>query len=756
MHQVELLAPAGSFEALKAAIHNGADAIYLGGSRFGARAFAQNFDEEELTQAVCYAHAYGVKIYVTMNTLIYDEEIEDVLAYVAFLQSIDVDALIIQDIGLLNLVHQRFPDLELHVSTQMHIHNEAGIQLLKDMGASRVVLPRETPIETIKKLSKCGVELEVFVQGALCVSYSGQCLMSSKTLSRSGNRGACAQSCRMRYTLEELSDGQYQKVPCKDAYLLSPKDMNTLPHIQAMMEAGISSFKIEGRMKRSEYVALMTRSYREAMDTIYAGQRYQYQKATQKAMEKVFSRGFTHGYAFQALHHDIMSMERPNHGGVEVGSVVGFSKDKIKIKLSDDLAQKDGIRFLDGKDETGFTLNRLYRNGLLVNQAYKGEIVEIDKSFYVDKNTKVVKTSDVHQLQQLATSYEQEIKKIPVQMSFTMQEVPTLKVNDGTFEVRVESSLPAEVALKVPLSAERIQQQLAKTKDTIFTVTSFEMLGVYDRVLPIKALNEMRRQALEQLYEVRTKRHLGRRDLKNRYEPFQIEQSNDLVLVVHTKAQFDALIKMGYDLIYIGDEKLYQQLQDDYHAGLRCDRVNSAYEYHYLPLIQEHAGLQVYERMIADPYCNVANAHSAAQYFKHGASIVGLSLEHDEASLKNLLQNFRQTYGCEGNFMKMIYGREELMLSEHCIIQTLKMKKPMRDCGLCRKKQFVLKDVKQNRYPILTDLSCRMHLLHSEVVNEISEIKKYQEMGISNFQIVFTMESANEVKHIMQQVKENL
>ena len=158
--------------------------------------------------------------------------------------------------------------------------------------------------------------------------------MSSKTLSRSGNRGACAQSCRMRYTLEELSDGQYQKVPCKDAYLLSPKDMNTLPHIQAMMEAGISSFKIEGRMKRSEYVALMTRSYREAMDTIYAGQRYQYQKATQKAMEKVFSRGFTHGYAFQALHHDIMSMERPNHGGVEVGSVVGFSKDKIKIKLT--------------------------------------------------------------------------------------------------------------------------------------------------------------------------------------------------------------------------------------------------------------------------------------------------------------------------------------------------------------------------------------------------------------------------------------
>lgn len=755
MRQVELLAPAGSFEALKAAIHNGCDAIYLGGSRFGARAFAQNFDEEELTQAIAYAHAYGVKIYVTMNTLIYDEEIDDVLAYVAFLQSIDVDALIIQDLGLLNLIHQRFPDLELHVSTQMHIHNEAGIQLLKQMGASRVVLPRETPIETIKKLSKCGVELEVFVQGALCVSYSGQCLMSAKTLSRSGNRGACAQSCRMRYRLEEVKDGKFHVVECKDQYLLSPKDMNTLPYIQELMEAGISSFKIEGRMKRSEYVALMTRSYREAMDTIYQGHRYHYQKATQKEMEKVFSRGFTHGYAFKALHHEIMSMERPNHAGTEVGSVVGFSKDKIKIRLSDDLSQKDGIRFLDGKDETGFTLNRLYRNGLLVNQAYQGELVEIDKSFYVDKGTKVVKTSDVHQLQQLARSYEQERKKIMIQMTFTMQEVPTLNIHDGTFEVTITSQYPAEKALKVPLSQERIQQQLAKTKDTIFEVTAFKMLGTYDRVLPIKALNEMRRQALEQLYQMRSKRYGKRREQKNIFEPLNVTPTQELILVVHRKEQFETLCKLGYERIYIGDERLYEQLKADPRAYLRCDRVNSAYPVHSLPLVQEHGGLQVYDKMIADPYCNVANAHSAATYFKQGACMVGLSLEHDEASLKNLLQNFKQTYGCEGNFLKMIYGREELMLSEHCIIQTLKMKKPMKQCGLCRKSDFVLKDIKNNRYPILTDQACRMHLLHSEAVNEISKIPQYRQLGITNFQIVFTIENAQEVTSIMNRVKAN-
>lgn len=748
MQQVELLAPAGSFEALQAAIHNGADAIYLGGSRFGARAFAPNFDDEQLSKAIAYAHAYGVKIYVTMNTLIYDAEIEDVLNYVSILQDLDVDALIIQDLGLFQLIHQRFPDLELHVSTQMHIHNEEGIQLLKEMGASRVVLPRETPIETIKKLAKCGIELEVFVQGALCVSYSGQCLMSAKTLDRSGNRGACAQSCRMRYQLVDMS-ADNKVMPKKEQYLLSPKDMNTLPYIQELMEAGIASFKIEGRMKRSEYVALMTRSYRQAMDSIYQKKPYHYTKDIQKEMEKVFSRGFTKGYAFSAFHHDIMSMQRPNHQGIVIGTVIGFSKDKIKIKLSESLAQKDGIRFLDGKDEVGFTLNRLYRNGKLINQAYANEIVEIDKSFYVEKGTKVVKTSDVHQLQELAKSYEQESKKIAISMCFTMQEYPTLQVSDGIHPLSITSEVASEIAIKQPLTKERIIQQLSKTKDTIFEVTSFDMQGSYDRILPIKVLNEMRRNLLQQLHQVRSKTYKDRRKETITYSKINVEPRQELIIVVHTKEQFETLCNMGQTRIYIGDEKLYQQLKEDERAYYRSDRVNSAYEPSVLPLIQEHGGLQAYSQMIVDPYCNITNAHSAATYFQNGASIVGLSLEHHLESLQQLLTTFQKYYG-QGNFMKMIYGREELMLSEHCVIQTLMMKQPQRHCNLCRKKQYGLKDMKQHIYPIMSDLNCRMHLLHSDIVNEIDQIPMYQKMGIQSFQVVFTIETSKEVQQVMK------
>ena len=201
MKKVELLAPAGSMEALYAAVQNGCDAVYLGGEMFGARAFAQNFTRDDLKEAICYAHMYGVSVYITVNTLIREDEMHAAIDYVSYLQDIDVDALIIQDLGLLHVVRNVFPDMEVHASTQMHVHNPDGILFLKNQGVKRVVVPRETTIEEIEAYAKLGVDLEVFVQGALCVSYSGQCLMSSVLFDRSGNRGACAQPCRMQYGL---------------------------------------------------------------------------------------------------------------------------------------------------------------------------------------------------------------------------------------------------------------------------------------------------------------------------------------------------------------------------------------------------------------------------------------------------------------------------------------------------------------------------------------------------------------------------
>ena len=271
--KVELLAPAGSMEALRAAVQNGCDAVYLGGSMFGARAFANNFDEDEIQEAIAYAHVYGVRVFVTVNTLIREEEFEDCVRYVQFLYEHDVDAVIIQDLGLFSVLRQRFPDLELHASTQMHIHNPQGIRFMESCGASRVVVPRETPLKEIRAYTALGVDLEVFVQGALCVSYSGQCLMSSLTLQRSGNRGECAQPCRWKYYLvEENRPGQYMPIGENEdgSYILNANDLCTAPFLDLICKAGVDSLKIEGRAKTFYYVASVTAAYRKALDQYLA------------------------------------------------------------------------------------------------------------------------------------------------------------------------------------------------------------------------------------------------------------------------------------------------------------------------------------------------------------------------------------------------------------------------------------------------------------------------------------------------------
>ena len=268
MKKPELLSPVGNIDALKAAINAGCDAVYLGGKLFGARSYAGNFDDEEMIEAIKYAHIYGVKVYVTMNTMIYESEVEAFINYVDFLHRNNVDALIIQDLGMMDLIRKTYPNLELHASTQMNVHNVEGVKLLEELGLKRVVLARETNIEKIKEIKqKTNIELEIFVQGALCISYSGQCLMSSLLNGRSGNRGTCSQCCRMKYDL--ISDNKKVNT---DEYLLSTKDLNTLEHLDQLIEVGVDSLKIEGRMKRPEYVYLMTNIYRKAIDGNYIEQ----------------------------------------------------------------------------------------------------------------------------------------------------------------------------------------------------------------------------------------------------------------------------------------------------------------------------------------------------------------------------------------------------------------------------------------------------------------------------------------------------
>ncbi|MBR2830657.1 MAG: U32 family peptidase, partial [Solobacterium sp.] len=295
--KIELLAPAGNMEALKAAVAAGCDAVYLGGTGFSARAFAGNFDHEEMVQAITYCHIHGVKVYVTMNTLLFEQELAAAMKEVAFLYEHDVDALLIQDLGLFHWIREVYPDLELHCSTQMHIHNAAGVRFMKEMGAARAVIARETPLEVIKDCIREGIDIEVFAYGAICISYSGQCLMSQAVKNRSGNRGMCAQLCRLRY---QWSDGRQATRDEAGEYLLSPKDLNVIDRVPELIEAGVSSLKIEGRMKRPEYVWLVVRTFREAIDACYRGETYKPSRQRLKDLMLMFNRGFSQGHLFHA------------------------------------------------------------------------------------------------------------------------------------------------------------------------------------------------------------------------------------------------------------------------------------------------------------------------------------------------------------------------------------------------------------------------------------------------------------------------
>ncbi|WP_352403291.1 peptidase U32 family protein, partial [Kandleria vitulina] len=341
MKRIELLAPAGDFESLKAAIANGANAIYLGGNAFSARAFAKNFNRDELEEAVKYAHLRGVKIHVTINILYKDEEFTHLFDYIDFLYKIQVDALLIQDIGLLKAVRARYPDFEVHVSTQMTVNTLEALRYFEELGVKRVVLSRENTIEQMKYIcDHTSLEVEVFAHGAICVAYSGQCLMSSMIGKRSGNRGACAQPCRLPYRLEE--DG---KILDEEQFLMSPRDLCTIENVEEFIKAGITSLKIEGRMKKPEYVAAVVHAYKKAIDHVYDHHLEDIDSEDIDNMKRMFNRHYTKGYAFHD--HKIVDQDYSGNRGMHLGYVKGYSKKKkcVSIMLEDTLSQLDSIVF---------------------------------------------------------------------------------------------------------------------------------------------------------------------------------------------------------------------------------------------------------------------------------------------------------------------------------------------------------------------------------------------------------------------------
>lgn len=703
----ELLAPAGNMEALKAAVLAGCDAVYLGGKCFGARSFSKNFTEGEMIEAISYAHLYGVKIYVTMNTLIYENEVTHFLEYVDFLYRNNVDALIIQDIGMMDLIRQTYPDLELHASTQMHVHNLEGVQFVEEIGLKRVVLARETPLSLIKQIKeKTNIELEIFIHGALCVSYSGECLMSSLLNGRSGNRGTCSQCCRMPYDLE--IDG---KIVNQEKYVLSPKDLLGLYDLETLLKIGIDSLKIEGRMKRKEYVYVVTKLYRKAIDSYFEKGKIEIEKEEIEELKKIFNRGFTKGFLNEEKSEDWIQEVRPNHMGIPIGKVVKVEKNFVTVKLSHPVNQEDGIRIL-GKQDTGLILNKIYKNKKLVNAANFNEEISFYVKDSVEKGATVLLTTDSKQMREIDRRFEQEKRKVWIEGHLVCREgVLSFTVFDGTNQVCLKSSFLPEKAKKSQTSKERILKQVQKTGNTVFTFSKLSYQIDENLFVSVKALNELRREVLQKLKEKRIYSIPYRKEVYSREVP-SLEEKKGTVLSIHSVNDVN---EVGVEYI-VDDIKLYKQLKGNYSIYLRLPRVNEE-----VPkiegdlLVTELGSFYKYRNVCTDFSFNVVNSYAVAFLHALGAKRVTLSYELSNYQIKNIIEAYQIRYGKNPNLEIIVSSRPEVMLLKYDLLR-----------GNMR---GTLIDVHKHKYPVIKKDNLTV-IYHFEKL-EKEDPKQYLDLGIT-------------------------
>ena len=658
MKKPELLAPAGSFDSIIAAINAGCDAIYLSGYMFGARQFAPNFSREELITAIETCHIYGVKTYVTVNTLIKEEEVNTFLEYIDFLHQNNVDAIIIQDLGMMSLVRQIYPNLEIHASTQMHVHNLSGVKLCEKLGLKRVVLARETSIDTINEIRKnTNIELEVFIHGAICLSYSGQCLMSSIIGGRSGNRGACAGPCRLPY---ELVDSKFNKLN-KNNYILSTKDLFTLEHISELIESGVDSFKIEGRMKRPEYVYLVVSLYRKAIDSYFENKSVIIDENDIEELKKIFNRKFTKGFLFNENNSNITNDYRPNHLGIEIGKVIDAKGELVTIKLSNILNNGDGIRALES--DVGCTVTCIYKNYKQVDSATSGDVITL-KLKGVKKSDTIVKTTDFKQLKQLKDKISQITKKIPVsgRVSLIANACIKLELTDGTNTINVSGEV-VELAKNAPLTNELITKQFEKLGNTPFVLDNLVINKDNNIYINNSAINEIRRKGIELLLKERIyTTNYQKAEYKISVPNF--EPARELNILLENSSMFDSIKNLEVNYIYSDDQNLISNTNDD-RLILKIPRVINDYKDYDEPLLIGEIGSLSQKNIFASDFSlNVTNSYTVAFLHSMGVKKVTLSYEIGIDEIKRIIDSYKDRYKCNPNLEVIAYAREEMMISK--------------------------------------------------------------------------------------------
>lgn len=768
---MELLAPAGSQEAFLAAIENGADAVYIGGKNYSARQSAENFTNDQIKAAVEYAHSRDKKVYVTVNTLIDNAEFEPALDYIFDIHNHGVDAIIIQDLGLLQAVNRLMPEVRLHASTQMTIHNSEGVAFAAQNGAKRVVLARELSLDDIRAIHNDNekTELEYFVHGALCYSYSGQCLFSSMVGGRSGNRGRCAQPCRLAYNI--VSDRCRDGIPLKDKgrYLLSPADLCLLPFLGLLQDAGITSLKIEGRMKRSEYVATVARTYREVLDDLELDPTYQPPAELTGSLLKIFNRNFSSGYLFRPG-HDFLSTTRPNNRGVNIGRIVDQSNNNVaRIKLTDNVNQGDGLEVWVSKGRgPAFTIREMKVDNKSVTQANSGEIITVQLDSQVTPGDRVFKTYDAVLFGKAMESIRPRYRHhIVVDARVYLEEGHPMKLiltdGHGRSAAACSTSI-AQPAAKHPLTADVVRSKLERMGNTPFELGQLELFGEGNLMIPFSEINEARRQAIEELTELILK---ARMPVKINYQQYQNKKHQYLTtgkIAVHKKPVLSVMVSSveqayaayagGADRVYLGLEGLITRKRPSRDALLKLADYAADHKTQLipaLPRIQTPGQLTAY-KLISDTGLPVmaGNPGSLQRCLQEGMEVLGdytlnifnrfalgflLELGIKQVCLSPEL-NFNQLeqFGDLSQTELLVHGELILMLSQYCLLSGV-MNHEEKCPALCQQADYSLKDEHGYCFPIATDADCRLYLFNSRTLCMIDKLDRLLGMGPASIRI---------------------
>ncbi|MCL2873755.1 MAG: U32 family peptidase [Defluviitaleaceae bacterium] len=765
IHIPALLSPAGSVGALYAAVNGGCDAVYLGGELFSARMAADNFADEDISSAIDYCHLHGVKIYVTVNTLYKNTELEPLFKFLEFAYSRGADAFIFQDLGAATLASETFPDIEIHASTQMNTHSLACARFIKEAGFSRLILSRELNLKQIENITKnSGVETEIFAHGALCVGFSGQCLLSSFAGGRSGNRGRCAQPCRLKY---KLCDSRGKKMA--DGYLLSPKDMTILDNLKEIAVSGVSALKIEGRMKTPGYVYTVTSTYRKYLDIINNGSVDINENDVEKLLQ-AFNRGgsFSDGYIKNYSALNMMSIETPKNSGVLIGIVTGYEPKfkRVFIKTDKELVPGDGVEIWTQKEpHVGFGVNVHAAAGETAAFMAHGDISEGDRVYRTfDKKF----TDD---LKNVGIREYPDVKKIDIAVSVSAKiDAPIkIKIECSRVSVEIQGDI-VQSAQNAPLTSDRLFAQISKLDTYPFNI-NFTDCDVDDNIyMAISAVNEVRRNAFARFSE----------ELLSSYRRPEVISSvsynhNEKDIISEKKLSISAITKdQLYGCLIEGVNRVYADI-----SNISLDDINSL-----IKKMHEY-GIELY---LSLPRIDVEDSLSSIVSIVENTAVDGylirtygqLHLLENSNKAKVLDSNFNVLNGFSADYLRkfancitpsqelnleeinalggektevIVYGRQVLMATRQCPVGLYVADK--KNGQFCEMKEnadgYILKDDKGSEFPIITDCDkCLAMVLNSSMLFLIDKANSLNKLSAESLRLDFTTETAEETKKIIE------